>query len=74
MNKLDFASIVGLEEHQLFAHRGDLNTAMQYLDDILETIPSEGGNRIAAYTGAYVLYNTAVRYYNKQIKELEEND
>ncbi len=74
MTKLDYASIVGLEEHQLFAHRGTLNEAMQYADDILEQIPSEGGGRIAAYTAAYVLYNTAVRHYNKQIEEFEEGD
>jgi hypothetical protein len=74
MTKLDYASIVGLEEHQLFAHRGTLNEAMQFADDILLSIPSEGGGRIAAYTAAYVLYNTAVRHYNKQIERLEDND
>jgi hypothetical protein len=47
---------------------------MQFADDILLSIPSEGGGRIAAYTAAYVLYNTAVRHYNKQIERLEDND
>jgi len=72
--KLEFASIVGLEEHQLFANRGTLNEAMQYADDILKQIPAKGGDRLAAYTAAYVLYNTAVRHYNKQIEELEGSD
>jgi hypothetical protein len=66
--KLEFATIVGLEEHQLFANRGTLNEAMQYADDIIKQIPTEGGGRLAAYTAAYVLYNTAVRYYKEQIE------
>lgn len=57
-----------LETTDMFSDRSSVNEAFQYLDDILKTVQAEGGDRIAAYTGAYVLYNTVVNHYNKQLE------
>ena len=60
--------ITKLETTDLFSDRSTVNEAFQYLDDIMKTV-HDGGDRMAAYTGAYVIYNTVVNHYNKQLEE-----
>ena len=61
-----------LENHELFSDRNTVQEAMKYIDDIFEQIPTKGGDRMVAYTGAYLLYNTVVKHYNKQIEDHNE--
>jgi hypothetical protein len=62
-----------LKTNQLFSHRDTIQEAMQYIDDIFEQIPAGDSNRMYAYTGVYLLYNTVVKYYNKQIQDHNED-
>ena len=59
-----------LSTADLFATRDDIKQAYQFADESIQTLNPE--DRMAAYTAAYVLYNTAVNHYNKQLKENED--
>ena len=56
-----------LSTADLFATRDDIKQAYQYADEIIQTLQPE--DRMAAYTACYVLYNTAVKHYNKQLED-----
>lgn len=61
-----------LEPVNLFSDRATVQEAMQYIDEIFERIPAKGGDRMLAYTGVYLLYNTVVKHYNKGAYENNE--
>jgi len=44
--------------HGLFASRNNIKDAISYAYAMIETIPAEGGSRIAAYTALHVVCNT----------------
>lgn len=43
-----------------------IQNAYKYVDDLVETL--DGPDKITALTAAYVLYNAAVKHYNKQLE------
>jgi len=57
-----------IAKHGLF-NTMKVEDAFKYVDDIIETLNPE--DKMAAYTAAYVLYNSVVDHYEKE-KELEE--
>jgi hypothetical protein len=61
-----------LQPSTLFSDRDTTQEAMQYIDEILMRVPAKGGDRMIAYTAVYLLYNTVVKHYNKQIEEHNE--
>jgi len=53
-----------LEKHGLFGTRNSVEEAMQYVDTIVETLNPH--DRMAAYTAAYVLYNSAIKHMENE--------
>lgn len=42
-----------------------ITDAFQYVDDIIQTLNKE--DRMTAYTAAYVMYNSVIRYYEENM-------
>lgn len=53
-----------LEKHGLFATK-DILEAVQYVDEIVDGLPKK--HRIWAYTAAYVMYNSVIEHYEKNM-------
>lgn len=60
-------TVITLQEHGLFNTMEDVQQAYQYVDNLVETL--DGSDKITALTAAYVLYNAAVKHYNKQLEK-----
>lgn len=43
----------------------EIKDAYQYVDEIVQTLNPE--DRITAYTAAYVLYNSVIRFYDENM-------
>lgn len=57
----------------MFADRPTYNEAMRYANDLIETIPSQGGGQLAAYTALYVANNTIAKVFLAEIdREVEQ--
>lgn len=64
--------MITLQEHGLFNTMDSIQNAYNYVDDLVETL--DGPDKITALTAAYVLYNAAVKHYNKQLEEEDETN
>ena len=52
------------EKHGLFNDM-KVEDAYRYIDEVIQTIPEE--HRLTAYTAAYVMYNSVIRYYEENM-------
>ena len=52
--------------HNFFSSRRTVKEAMEYAYELIEAIPAEGGSRIAAYTGFYVVLNTIAKVLEEE--------